>query len=118
MSSVEEAVETKPYAMPQVRCGQIVNFFVLTRGPAALPIPCVVFEADHETLWLKSLGDKASYQSVRYISDPRLTNPAQKENGAWDFTPDYKELQTDRKLLSEKVRGLETRLSRLESNRK
>lgn len=117
MSTVEE-VSVQPYTMPQIRCGQIVNFFVLTRGPAALPIPCVVYEADHETLWLKSLGDKASYQSVRHLSDPRLTNPAQKENGGWDFTPDYKELQTERKLLSEKMRGLESRLSRLESNRK
>lgn len=117
MSTVEET-PVKAYKMPSVKLGQIVNFFVLNRGSGARPIACVVHEVSAETVWLKSLGDKANYDSVRHLSDPKLENVNQRDNGGWDYTDDHKELIIDRKILSEKLRGLETRLSRLESNRK
>lgn len=112
-TDVAEPVTNK-YTMPTASAGQIVNFINLSNpGP---PVACVVKEAYGDTVWLSTLGDKSSRDSVRHISDPVLqSNPDQRLNGAWDYTEDHKAIKAERAVLYERLNKLAERITKLEN---
>lgn len=101
--------EEQNYSMPQATQGMTVLWF-----PNGLPNRSSVrvaymLQCGGRTAVLQ-VSDGRRLDAVRHITDPKLRlNEDQRENGAWDFTDDYKELIEFRAVMEDRIVRLERR---------
>lgn len=95
MNETEQVMQlqTATYHMPRVSPGQQVLWY--KRGFAdkgSVEVAYMIHCGERTATIVSATGKRAD--AVRHIQDPKLKlSPEQRENGAWDFTEDYRELE-------------------------
>lgn len=103
--------EPKPFTMPRVCAGTLVNYYPIHQGPSAPPQPAVVFESGQEAITVMILANRHLKDSVRHKSDPFLEDNVEwRKNGAWDFSEEYKHVELQKKLQHDKLDSIQKTL--------
>lgn len=79
-----------PYDMPQPQVGDTVLWYA-NASPSVPPLPCAVAKVLHRYCELNPIGTNLITfpERVRHAGDPGLQNPNIRQDGCWDFTPEY-----------------------------
>lgn len=108
--------ESRPYLAPAVSAGAVVNYYALQQGPTAPPQPAIVYEGGDSAITVMILANRHLKDSVRHKSDPGLEdNAAWRQNGAWDYSDEYKQMATERKLQAERAHAIQATLAQLKT---
>ena len=112
MSIVEAMAEAVDFKMPPIRQGTCVTWYDPTLAEARRVIAYVIKVAKTGrslTLHVPSTG--AVVEGARHMSDPKLQLSAEfRENGAWDYTDEWKATQQRLADLESSVRAIQDML--------
>lgn len=110
---VDSAIEN--FKMPFVRVGQPVLWFPGGQRTGKDPHVAFVLKASTRNMTLKTIGGMR-YDAVRHLDDPKLKmNEDQRENGAWDYTDEFKAQQKRWDEIQEQLAQMETRVKATEA---
>lgn len=104
------------FEMPRANPGMQIlwykrGFYDRTSREVAYMLHC----GENTAVIISCTGRRAD--AIRHIDDPKLQlNPDQRENGAWDFTDDHKEMMAFKRDMLERIGQLEQKLAALESS--
>ncbi len=109
----QSAIEN--FQMPYVKVGQPVLWFPGGLRTGKDPHVAFVLKASQRNMSLKTIGGMR-YDAVRHIDDPKLKmNEDQRENGAWDYTDEFKDQKARWDLIEEQLAAMESRIKVTES---
>jgi hypothetical protein len=102
------------YRMPRANPGmQVLWYRNGTRDRTRVEV-AYMLHAGERTANIYALISGRRVEVVRHVDDPKLLlNADQRENGAWDFTDDFKEAQRERAELGDRISTLERQISKL-----
>ena len=94
--------------MPKVAAGTAVIFYPTGRRDSHVTVAFLVRTSrTGRNVMLKTV-DGLVYDAVRHVSDPKLEiNSDHRENGAWDFTDEYKLMRDSYRDVLARVEALE-----------
>ena len=100
------------FEMPKVKVGTAVIFYPTGRSDSRLTVAFMVrVSRTGRNVMLKTV-DGLVYDAVRHVTDPKLDiNSDHRENGAWDFTEEYKRLEENHQEILNRIERLELALT-------
>lgn len=104
------------YRMPRANTGLLVLWYRNGHRDRTRVEVAYMLHAGERTATIYSLMSQRRVDVVRHVDDPKLQlNPEQRENGAWDFTDDYKAQHAFRESIEERISAMERQMARWSS---
>lgn len=105
------------FSMPQATTGTLVMWYRSARRSGSDAIVAYILHCGARTAQL-FLASGRRVDAVRHIDDPKLgLNQDQREQGAWDFTPESKKFAADKMELEKRVASLEKAVEALSKSK-
>jgi hypothetical protein len=110
MSETSTVTGNEPFDMPQATAGLPILWYPLGQHDRTNCMVAYMIHCGHRTaVILTSTGQRRD--AVRHLSDPKLKlSDDQRENGAWDFTEEYKRVKEMEKTFLDRMDLIEQRI--------